>query len=44
MGGVTGAALALTYNAGMPTGLLFMAPNAPFFLLARNRIGWPFKL
>ena len=36
-GGVAGLALILSYRTGMQVGVLFVALNAPFFLLARSR-------
>ncbi len=43
-GGVAGAALVVSYGTGLPVGALFVGFNLPFFLLARDRMGWAFTL
>jgi uncharacterized membrane-anchored protein YitT (DUF2179 family) len=43
-GGVAGIALIVSYLTGWPVGLLFVAINLPFFLLAQRRMGWVFTL
>lgn len=41
-GGVAGAALLVAYATGLPLPALFPALNAPFFILARRRMGGAF--
>lgn len=43
-GGVAGVALIVSYVTGWPVGLLFVAINLPFFLLAQKRMGLGFTL
>lgn len=43
-GGVAGMALMTSYKTGWPVGVLFVAINLPFFVLAQRRLGWTFTL
>ncbi|MEG3162378.1 YitT family protein [Sphingomonas sp. LB2R24] len=43
-GGVAGMALILSYRTGIQVGVLFVVLNVPFFLLARQRMGWTFTM
>jgi uncharacterized membrane-anchored protein YitT (DUF2179 family) len=43
-GGLAGVALTISYLTGWPVGLLFVAINLPFFVLAQRKLGWLFTL
>ena len=43
-GSSAGLALLLQYVTGIPFGWLFFAINAPFYVLAVLRMGWPFAI
>ncbi|MDP5225784.1 MULTISPECIES: YitT family protein [Arthrobacter] len=43
-GGTAGLSLLLSYAAGAPFGVVFLAVNAPFFVLAAWKKGWNFTL
>jgi len=42
--GIAGWSLVLHYGTGGSVGLYFFILNAPFYLLAVTRLGWPFTL
>ncbi|GGA50450.1 YitT family protein [Pelagibacterium lentulum] len=43
-GSTAGLALLVQYATGLPFGIVFSIVNAPFYILAFMRMGWPFTL